>query len=112
MTSHESVLGVQGCVGLVFHRLHSKSALFSRPAGCCVGCVGLSCAQARAHEFHPAITTTKNSHANSKKACTPYTPCTFIINSLFLLGFKCVGCVLGWPLSVLGSKLKGVGHEC
>jgi hypothetical protein len=113
MTALRSVLGVQGCVGLVVGRLHRKSPLFSGAAGHCVECVGLSRTRACTREFNQAGTVEKYFHANPLKANTPYTLCTFLINSLYLLGFKCVESVLGWAVCVLGMELIGSsGHEC
>jgi hypothetical protein len=112
MTALKSVLGVQGCVGLVLERLHRKSPLFSGAAGHCVGCVGLSRTRARTRESNQAGTVEKYFHANPLKANTPYTPCTLLINSLYSLGFKCVESVLGWAVCVLGLDLMGSsGHE-
>lgn len=107
MNTTESVLGVQGCVGFAFAGLHMKCPLFSRPAGVCVGCVGLSRTRTYAHENQPANQPEKKLHANSKKACTPYTPYALLIKSLYSLGFKCVGSVLGWAVCVLGLDLMG-----
>lgn len=113
MNTSVSVLGVQGCVGFVLAGLHKEHQLFSRPAGICVECVGLSRTRAHAHETCPANQPEKNSPCEAQKACTPYTPCTILINSLSLLGFKCVGSVLGWAVCVLGWDLLGSsGHEC
>lgn len=113
MSTSRSVLGVQGCAGFVLAGLHMKSPLFSRHSGVCVGCAGLSRTRVRTHENYPANQQEKNLHANSKKACTPYTPCTLLIKSLYLLGFRCVESVLGSAVCVLGWDLMGsAGHDC
>ena len=51
MTSPKSVLGVLGCVGLVFLTQHSARPCTAQLCGVCVGCVGFGLAHARARIY-------------------------------------------------------------
>lgn len=48
MISLVGVHGVQGCAGLCFSTQHALSPRIPGAVGLCVGCAGLSCAQAYA----------------------------------------------------------------
>jgi hypothetical protein len=112
MIAPRSVQGVQGCAGLCFSTQHTASPRITCAVGVCVGCAGLSCAQAYGHAifFKSVHAHEKKDHANPEKAYTPYTPCTKQYKELIYIGFICVGFVLGCLFSVLGSVFRGEGR--
>jgi hypothetical protein len=73
-----------------------------------LGVLGLR-ARARVREFFSALSMAwKNFYARPKKPNKPNTLNTTVNNSLILLGFVCVGFVLGWLL-LCWVLIRGVG---
>lgn len=84
--------------------------------GLCWVCWVYPRAQAYAHSFHPTTAAQVGlwffSHARTENPNKPNTPNTNAFKALFLLGFWCVGCVLGWAfLCWVGSGEGETGHD-
>ena len=107
------VQGVQGCAGLCFSAQHTPTPRIMGAVGRRVGCAGLSGAQAYAHAlfFEVGVREQKKNYASHQKAYTPCTPYTQQHKSLIYIGFICVGFVLGWMFSVLGSFFGGKSDD-
>lgn len=112
MSAPRSVQGVQGCAGFCFPTQHTLSQRIPCAVGFRVGCAGLSGAQAYAHAFffEVGVLEQKKDYARSQKGYTPCTPYTHQYKGLIYIGFSCVGFVLGWMFSVLGSVFRGKGR--
>jgi len=97
MTTPVSVLGVLGWCWVV----SGKPTQFKAPDSlalreCVLGVLGFR-TRARTRFFSNSdIEGVRNLYANPEKPNTPNTPNTDRSNSLNLLGFECVGFVLGW----------------
>jgi len=112
MSAPRSVQGVQGCAGLCFSTRHTLNQRIPCAVGFCAGCAGLSGAQAYAHSFFFEVGAReqKKDYASTQKGYTPCTPYTKQCKRLIYIGFICVGFVLGWVFSVLGSVFRGKGR--
>lgn len=100
MSTPESVLGVLGLCWVVFRTQHTESQRNPWPVGVCVGCVGFTRPRTHARIKKcgrwAAYKEANFPHAKAGKPNTPNTPNTHSFNVLISLGFKCVGCVLGF----------------
>jgi len=112
MSAPRSVQGVQGCAGCCFPTQHTLSQRIAAAVGLRVGCAGLSGAQAYVHaiNFEVGAREQKKDYAIPQKDYTPCTPYTHQCKRLIYIGFSCVGFVLGWVFSVLGSVFRGKGR--
>lgn len=97
MTSLVSVLGVLGWCRVVY----CKSTQFQAPASvawaqCVLGVLGSRTRTRMRSSSIAEIKGMMNLHATPEKPNTPNTLNTDASNPLSLLGFECVGFVLGW----------------
>lgn len=108
MKPRAPVLGVLGLCWVHFcNPTHIEPPYFEDPSTPVLGVLGLR-ARARAYGiFLKPIRFPKKSYARTKKPNTPNTLNTPIHNSLNLLGFNCVGFVLGWYFLCWVSILEG-----
>ena len=96
MTTPVSVLGVLGwCWVDSCKPTQFKAPDFFESRECVFGLLGF-CPPARTRSFSNGIEGVKNLYVNPEKPNTPNTPNTDGSNPLNLLGFECVGFVLGW----------------
>lgn len=96
MTTPVSVLGVLGwCWVDSCKPTQFKAPDFLASRECVLGVLGF-CTRARTRFFSNGIEGVKNLYVNPEKPNTPNTFNTDGSNSLNLLGFECVGFVLGW----------------
>lgn len=108
MTSSANVLGVLGLCWVGFGRpTHGDTPNFVAWRVCVLGVLGL-CTRARGRAFLNGDSQgLKNLYATLDKPNTPNTLNTFFVNALNLLGFTCVGFVLGWLNVCWVSNLEG-----
>ena len=116
MSTPTSVLGVLGMCRVDSPTLHSCKPRGYWPAvGVCKVCKVYARARMRAHIFSAGLHHLRapfNSYASTENPYTPYTPCTDALKALILLGFSCVGFVLGLGFVCwVGSAEGETGHE-
>lgn len=117
MSAPGFVLGVLGLCRVDYGNPTQVQALCG--AGCgvlCRVCWVYPRAQACAYLFSSATAAQDGgvffSHARTENPNKPNTPNTDALKALILLGFKCVGCVLGWAfLCWVGSGEGEKGHD-
>lgn len=116
MNTPASVLGVLGVCWVDLPTLHSCKPRGYWPAAVvCKVCKVYARARTHAHYFICGLNHPKRpffSYARAENPYTPYTPYTDALKALFLLGFECVGFVLGWGfLCRVGVFGGGCGDE-
>lgn len=108
MTSSASVLGVLGLCWVGFGRsTHGDAPIVVAWRECVLGVLGLRTRARRRNFLSGESRGAKNLYATLDKPNTPNTLNTYLVNPLNLLGFKCVGFVLGWLNVCWVSNLEG-----
>lgn len=108
------VLGVLGVCRVHFGNPTQAQALCGAGSGglCWVCWVYAGACACTGKQFTAGIGNAFFLYARAKTFNTPNTPNTDSLKALILLGFKCVGCVLGWAfLCWVGSGEGEHGHD-
>lgn len=111
MSTSQSVSGVLGmfCVGFG-NPTQIKRQFFAGCRRVCWVCWVWRRVRACVTLFTPVKAQLFFPHARTYKPDKPNTPNTLFLNSLFLMGFKCVGSVLGGVFCVSGSVFERKGQ--
>ena len=107
MTSSARVLGVLGLCWVGFGKptqVHGPDSVAWRV--CVLGVLGLRTRARRRTFFNGDSEGRKNPYASFDKPNTPNTLNSYSPNPLNLLGLKCVGSVLGWPIVCWVANLE------
>lgn len=111
MTAPECVLGVLGVCRVGFcSSTQVKPIYFKGSSAMCRVCWVWLRGRAGVTLFEAALKAEISSHARTEIPNKPNTLNTKAIRALNLLGFICVGFVLGWVFIVLGMVSKGMGQ--
>ncbi|WP_350404344.1 hypothetical protein ABCR88_07770 [Pseudomonas sp. W17] len=111
MTAPECVLGVLGVCRVCFgNSTQVKPFYFKGSSAVCWVCWVSLRGRACVTSFAADLKVKNSSHARTEKPNKPNTLNTKAIRALNLLGFICVGFVLGWVFFVSGMVSRGMGQ--